>query len=310
MNFFHKIILFILITTISPHTIAQAEKKPAELSFHTLDLGNGIYMLQGKGGFTGGNLGLLVGKDGVILIDDSMPPMLDIMQQAIASVTDNKPIDFLINTHVHGDHIGNNESLAKTGTHIVAHENLRTHLLEKGVKTPNGPQPAAEKSLPVITFSNKMTFHINGDDAYVFHLPHAHTDGDAVIQFKKANVIHAGDIFFNGMFPFIDLDSGGSVSGYIAAQKEILKHTNTQTKIIPGHGPLASQADLIKNIAVLEECQKLIAAAMKNNITEEELLKLNPLEKFDQKWSWSFITTKRMTEILYRDFIKNNQVKS
>lgn len=296
MQALHKLALLTVILASSTASIAN--DKP-NLKFSTTKVAPGLHMLQGVGGFTGGNIGLSVGEDGVVMIDDSMPPMLDIMKQAIATVTDKK-VDFLINTHVHGDHIGNNEALGKAGTHIVAHENLRTHLLEKGVRGANGMQEAPKAALPVITFSHEMNFHLNGEDAHIFHVAHAHTDGDAVIHFKNANVIHTGDTLFNGMFPYIDLNSGGSVQGYIDAQKKILSLCNDKTKIIPGHGPLANLRDLQTSITMLEDAKHIIAKLIKAGKNEEEIVALNPLEKYHQDWHWSFITTERMTRQLVK----------
>ncbi|MDH5628858.1 MAG: MBL fold metallo-hydrolase, partial [Gammaproteobacteria bacterium] len=265
----------------------------------TQKVASGLYMLMGVNGFTGGNLGLSIGDDGVVLIDDSMPPFLDKMNKAIKDIT-KQPIDFLINTHVHGDHIGNNESLAKNGTYIVAHENLREHLINKGIGSGENKKAAPKAILPVITFSQSMNFHLNGHKAHVFHVANAHTDGDAVIHFTDLNVIHTGDTMFNKMFPYIDIASGGSVEGYIAAQKQMLALANDQTKIIPGHGELASKADLVNSIAMLEDARDLVKALIDQGKSEEEVVKLNPLAKYHDKWNWRFITTERMTRQLYQ----------
>ena len=271
----------------------------AEVSFKTTEVSKGIYMLQGEGGFTGGNLGLLVGEDGVVVIDDSMPPYLDLMNQAIAAVTD-RPVDFLINTHVHGDHTGNNEAMGEAGSHIVAHENLRHHLVTKGVQTQDGMAPAPAEALPVLTYSDQMTLHFNGQPAKVIHVPKAHTDGDSVIHFSNANVIHAGDTFFNGLFPFIDLDSGGSVEGYIHAQHTIISMANDETVIIPGHGPLSNKAELQAAVDMLIDAKNIIQKHLKAGHTEAEILQANPLQKYHDDWNWGFITTERMTKQLIK----------
>jgi cyclase len=277
-----------------------------KLSFAATEVSPGIYMLSGVGGFTGGNIGLSIGEDGVVMIDDSMPPMLDIMNTAIKSVTD-KPVDFLINTHVHGDHTGNNTSMGQAGTRIVAHENLRKHMLDKGIQGKEGMVPAPKAALPVITFSHAMSFHLNGEDAELIHLANAHTDGDAVIHFKNANVIHTGDTLFNGMFPFIDLDSGGSVDGYISAQQSILAMANDDTKIIAGHGPLASKKDLQASIDMLIDVKNIIGQLVKSGKSEEEVVKLNPLAKYHDRWNWVFITTERMTRQIYKGLANQNK---
>lgn len=291
----------ILATLLTISTASGAEEKP-KLEFSAIEVGSGLYMLMGVGGFTGGNIGLSVGEDGVVMIDDSMPPMLDIMKTAIASVTD-KPVDFLINTHVHGDHAGNNEAMAGGGARIVAHENLRRNMLEKGVQTADGMKPAPRGALPVITFSREMNLYLNGNDAHIFHVAHAHTDGDIVIQFKDANVIHTGDVMFNSMFPFIDLSNGGSVAGYLAAQKQILALANETTRIIPGHGKLASKADLQASINMLEDSIALVNAQIRAGKSEDQVVAMNPLARYHDTWNWGFITTEKMTRQLYAGLV-------
>ncbi len=269
------------------------------ITYKSTELAPGLYMLEGVGGFTGGNLGLSIGDDGVVLIDDGVPSMTPLLRAAVATIT-GAPVEFVINTHVHGDHMGGNEALAKNGATIVAHDNMRKRLVDKGMAMPDGNVPAPKSAFPVLTFSESMTFHLNGREAFVFHVEHAHTDGDAVIRFPADNVIHAGDVMFNGLFPFIDLDSGGSVDGYIAAQKRMLALADDKTRIIPGHGPLASKTDLAASIAMLEDSRKKVQALIKSGRTEDEILAANPLAPYE-KWSWQFINTERMTRTLYRD---------
>lgn len=296
-------VLSLMIVSAFSTTVAEESK----LSFSTTEVAPGLHMLMGVGGFTGGNIGLSVGEDGIVMIDDSMPPMLAIMESAIATITD-KPVDFLINTHVHGDHTGNNETLGKAGTHIVAHENLRTHLINKGVRGKDGMVPAPKAALPVITFSDSMNFYLNGENAHIFHVANAHTDGDAVIHFKTSNVIHTGDTLFNGMFPYIDLSSGGSIEGYIQAQKAIDSITNEQTKIIPGHGPLADKKALQASIAMLEDASSIITKLLNEGKNAEDIVQLNPLQKYHDQWNWGFITTEKMTRQMIQGLsTKQNQ---
>ena len=294
----------ILITMALCLSLVSVAKEPVptktKLSWQATQVADGLYMLMGVGGFTGGNLGLSIGEDGVILIDDAMPSTLDIMNEALKDITPND-IDFLINTHVHGDHTGNNKTMGDNGVHIVAHENMRNHLLKKGVTGADGKQVDAPKSsLPIITFSESMNFHLNGNSAHIFHLPNAHTDGDSAIQFKEANVIHMGDTFFNKMFPYIDFNSGGTLAGFIQAQKTVLAMTNSETKLIPGHGPLANKQDLIDSITMLEDGQSMIAQLIKEGKTEKEIVNLNPLEAKYKSWHWGFITIQKMTKQFYR----------
>ena len=285
-----------MIIALLSSSLALAKDEP-KVSFATTEVGTGIYMLQGEGGFTGGNLGLLVGDDGVVLIDDSMPPFLDIMTDAIKSLTD-RSIDFLINTHVHGDHTGNNTFMGSK-THIVAHDNLRAHMVKNGIQTGEGMIPAPKAALPVLTFSDQMSFHFNDQPAIAIHVPKAHTDGDAFIHFSQANVIHAGDVFFNGLFPFIDLDSGGSVDGYIHAQMKIISMSDDDTKIIPGHGPLANKKDLQAAVDMLIDATSIIAKHIEKGDSLETILEANPLQKYHDDWNWGFITTERMTKQLF-----------
>ncbi|WP_144395020.1 MBL fold metallo-hydrolase [Pleionea sediminis] len=278
-------------------------------TFKATEVAPGIHMLSGVGGFTGGNIGLSIGEDGVVMIDDSMPPMLDNMKKAIESVT-TKPVNFLINTHVHGDHTGNNSSMANDGAHIVAHKNLREHLIKKGIPTGNGKmQKAPESFLPVITFTHSMSFHLNGDEANLIHTPHAHTDGDAIIHFKKANVIHAGDVFFNGMYPYIDVASGGSVDGYIKAQEHVISLANDKTKIIPGHGPLANKKDLENTLAMVKDVRKIIKKLIKDGKSEDEAVNANPLKQYHDKWNWQFITTEKMIRQVYQSLTSDKKHK-
>lgn len=274
-----------------------AGAQEAEISFKSTELAPGLYMLEGEGGFSGGNLGLLTGHDGVVLIDDGLEPLAETMLAAVGDLAGG-PADFVINTHVHGDHIGGNPALHAEGATVIAHDNIRRRLLD-GSATADG-KPAREDALPQVTFSDAVTFHLNGHEAFVFHIAHAHTDGDAVIHFREADVIHAGDVFFNGLFPFIDLDSGGSVDGYIRAQEQILSRAGDETRIIPGHGPLATKSELQAAHDMLVDARELVRALVDAGRSEEEVLDAAPLARYDDDWSWTFITTEVMTRTLYR----------
>ena len=252
----------------------------------------GIYMLEGVNGFSS-NMGLLVGDEHVLLIDDGMQPIADSLIAEIKNLS-GRSVDFLVNTHAHGDHAGSNAILAENGAIIFAHDNLRNQLLEK---------PASAGGLagiPVITFSDEITFHANGLEAFVFHVASAHTDGDAVIHFPDVNVIDAGDLFFNYMFPFIDLDSGGSVAGYKAGQQRIIDMADTGTLIIPGHGPLANRSDLQIALDMLIDAEARVKKLVDAGLTQEQVLEENPLADYHDQWSWFFITTEVMTTTLYR----------
>ncbi|OEU75800.1 MAG: MBL fold metallo-hydrolase, partial [Desulfuromonadales bacterium C00003107] len=214
-----------------------------EVTIGTLPVTGQIYMLTGQGG----NVGLLVGADGTFLIDDQYAPLTDKILAAIKAVGGEQP-KFLINTHYHADHTGGNENLGRSGSLIFSHDNVRERLVgDSYLATFKMKSPAAApQGLPVVTFGEDLSFHLNGETVHAIHVPHAHTDGDSFIHFQSANVIHAGDIFFNGFYPFIDVPHGGSLKGMIQATERILALADKQTKIIPGHGPLADKAQLTR----------------------------------------------------------------
>lgn len=269
---------------------ANVQAQGDNISFKSTELGPGLYMLQGEGGFAGGNLGLLTGEDGIVLIDDGLEPLADKVLAAVGDLA-GRPVDFVINTHVHGDHIGGNAKLHRHGARIVAHDNILERMLDSN---------AAEDALPELTFSDEMTFHLNGHRAQVVHIEHAHTDGDSIIHFREANVIHTGDTLFNGMFPFIDLDSGGSLDGFIAAQNRVIELARDDTRIIPGHGPLASRGDVIAARDMLVDAKARIGKLVDDGLSQDEVLAANPLADYHDDWNWNFITTERMTEAIYR----------
>jgi len=272
-----------------------ATAQEGEISFKFTELAPGLYMLEGQGGFTGGNLGLITGDDGVVLIDDGLEPLVAVTVAAIESLTGD-PVDFVINTHAHGDHTGANEVLHGKGATVVAHDNLRRQMVKDG---------SSRAALPELTFADAVTFHLNGHTARVFHVANAHTDGDSVIHFPEVNIIHTGDVLFNKLFPFIDLDSGGSVGGFIAAQKEIIAIADDETKIIPGHGVLANKADLQAAADMLEDAQARVKALVDAGKSEEEVLAENPLADYADGWDWGFIDAERMTASIYRSLTED-----
>jgi glyoxylase-like metal-dependent hydrolase (beta-lactamase superfamily II) len=282
-----RILTVLVLALISTGPILAQQ---AEITFKLSELSEGLYMLEGQGGFAGGNVALLTGSDGVILIDDALEPMADKLIKAIEEHTE-QPVDFLINTHVHGDHIGGNAALRQSGATIVTHDNIRERMIADS---------AAKDALPEVTFSDEVTFYLNGHTAFVFHVAHAHTDGDAVIHFPEVNIIASGDILFNGLFPFIDLDTGGSVPGYIAAQEKILSMADDETKIISGHGPQGDKADLQTAHDMLIDALSRVKRLVDVGKSKDEILAENPLASYHDDWNWGFITTERMTQTLYR----------
>ncbi len=282
--------LLLLIVSLVATATAIAQDIATEIA--TTEAAPGVYMLDGANGFSS-NMGLLVGDDRVVLIDDGMAPISADLIVTVAELAD-RPIDFIVNTHVHGDHVGSNATLAENGAVIFAHKNIRKRLVED-------PGPAGGAGgLPVVTFADGVNFHVNGQDAHVRHIAKAHTDGDAVVHLHGSNVLVAGDLFFNYMFPFIDLDSGGSVRGFIAGQRRIIKMADEDTVIIPGHGELASRADLQAAVDMLVDAEAMVEALVLEGKTEEEVLTANPLADYHDTWNWGFITTEKMTSTLYR----------
>jgi glyoxylase-like metal-dependent hydrolase (beta-lactamase superfamily II) len=210
----------------------------------------------------GGNIGLSHGEDGNVLIDDQYAPLSERILAAVRSV-DPDPVRFLINTHYHGDHTGGNEAIGRSGAVIVAHDNVRRRLSTEQLVLGNSVPPSPAGALPVVTFSESVTFHLNGDELRVFHVDHAHTDGDSIIYWTRANVLHMGDTFFNGMLPFIDVDGGGSIDGVIRALDQALNIATEATVIIPGHGPVARRTDLVRYRDMLRSLRDRVAAEIR-----------------------------------------------
>lgn len=258
----------------------------SEVEISTTPVADSLYMLLGQGG----NIGVSVGEDGVFMIDDQFAPLTEKILAAVAKLTD-KPVRFLINTHWHFDHTGGNENFGKGGSTIVAHDNVRKRMAsEQVIQFFDRTIPASPKiALPIITYSDRISFHMNGQTVDVFHVQHAHTDGDSLIHFNQANVIHMGDTFFNGLYPFIDLGSGGSIQGMIAAADVGLSIADEQTKIIPGHGPLTDKAGLQAYRDMLAEVQSNVAELIKQKKSKKEVVAAKPSAKYDEKLGGALI---------------------
>jgi glyoxylase-like metal-dependent hydrolase (beta-lactamase superfamily II) len=289
-----KLIYVLLAICCANHAFAQQ----FATSFKSIEVSPGIYMLDGEDGFGGGNVELLIGDDYVVLIDDAMTPTVPALIEAVTKLA-GRPVDFVINTHVHGDHVGGNAFVAGAGALIVAHDNIRKRMIPDP-KLNTGPG-----ALPVLTFSDEVTFHINDHEVFVFYIENAHTDGDAAILFRDVNVIAAGDVMFNYLFPFIDLDNGGTVAGYIAGQQELIAMADDETVIIPGHGPVANKADLVTNLEVLIDSEVRVKALVDKGLSDEEIVAANPLALYHDDYNWGFITTERMTRTLIRSLTGN-----
>jgi cyclase len=227
----------------------------------------------------------------LFVIDSQFAPLAPKIRAAIAMLS-NQPVAYVVNTHWHGDHTGANEQFADAGAVIAAHDNVRTRMA-------NAPKPSADGALPVITFSETATFHYNDHEIHVAHPNNAHTDGDVMLHFRDVDVIHAGDVMFNGMFPFIDLGSGGSVDGFIAGMEQLAEMAGPGTKIIPGHGPVASERDVARSIVMLKDARARVAKLIAKGNDLDAVKAAAPLADYDAEWGWVFITTERFTELLY-----------
>lgn len=274
----------LLAASPTPRLLAQQDMSDVEVETHLA--GNGVWMLVGRGG----NIGVSAGEDGVFLIDDQYAPLTEKIRAAVAKIND-RPIRFVLNTHWHGDHTGGNENLGGAGALIVAHDNVRERMsveqfMERFDRTVPPSPPAA---LPVITYTDAVTFHLNGDEIHAFHVAPAHTDGDSVVHFRKANVLHMGDVFFHGMYPFIDLGSGGSARGVLDAVNRALELADGDTKVIPGHGPLADEAALTAYRDMLADVIGKVEALVAEGKSLEEVQEAKPSASYDEAWGGGFI---------------------
>ncbi|WP_300390808.1 MBL fold metallo-hydrolase [Henriciella sp.] len=279
------------------HTAQAAQ--PAEVT--TSDLGSGIYMLTGRGG----NLGVLTGPDGTFVIDSQYAEMAPGLLNAISEVAGDADLRFLLNTHWHGDHVGGNAPMAGSGATIVAHDEVRTRLTtdqELSLLGRDRSTPAAEEEAwPVISYATEMSLYLNGQTIRVHHLPDAHTDGDSAIYFEEANVLHTGDVMFNGSFPFVDISSGGSFQGYVDALQTLYDLTDEETRIIPGHGPEATREDIKALRDMLVDTMAAVQTEIDAGKSLEETLEARPLEPWVEDWASGFMTEEIFTSLVYTD---------
>jgi glyoxylase-like metal-dependent hydrolase (beta-lactamase superfamily II) len=285
--------LYVLIAVImSLATTGQA----ADEKIIPVPVTDKIYMIAGEGG----NIGLFIGEDGTFLIDDQFAPLTEKIVEAIKSVGGDHP-RFLINTHYHGDHTGGNEKLGKGGTLIFSHDNVRERLTTGSFITAFNMKNAALSSegLPVVTFSEDISFHLNGDSIHAMHVPNAHTDGDSFIYFKTANVIHAGDFFFNGFYPFIDVNHGGSLKGMIKAVDKVLSLADDSTKIIAGHGPLGNKEQLVSYRQMLGTAYERLNKLKAEGKTAQEAVAAKPLADLEATWGDGLFKSDQWIELIY-----------
>ena len=278
----------------------------SKVELKTTTLAPGVAMLEGIGGFAGGNIAVSFGTDGPVIVDDQFVPMVPKIVAAVRALQD-APIRFVINTHFHFDHTGGNEPMTGAGAVIFAHENVRRRMsVEHFSKLMNRSFPAQPAAaLPVVTFAAGVTLHWNGETMRVEHVPASHTDGDVLVWFEKANVVHTGDTFVNGFFPFVDVDSGGTIAGLVRTATHVLGRANDETKIIPGHGPLATRADLTKFRDMLVDVRARIEKGIASGRTLPQFIASKPLADLEAEWGDGFIEPDQMVAIVWMDLSAN-----
>jgi glyoxylase-like metal-dependent hydrolase (beta-lactamase superfamily II) len=287
-------------------TAAAQEQDFSKVEVKATRVAGNIYLLEGAGG----NIAASVGEDGIVLVDDEFAPLAPKIAAALKSlgITD-KPVRYVINTHYHFDHTGGNAPFAGEGSTVIAHDNVRTRMASGGTAGNGGSvrmqnKPADKAALPVITFDHDVSVHLNGEDIRALHFPAGHTDGDAVIYFPRANVVHMGDDYVRYGFPFIDVDAGGSAEGMIRACEAVVAQMPPDVRIIPGHGALSTVAEMREYVAMLKATSAAVAKALKAGQTLEQMKAAKLLAPW-AKYSGDFITTDTFLETLYNAMTKS-----
>ncbi|KPP82250.1 MAG: Cyclase [Oceanicaulis sp. HLUCCA04] len=289
-----------IFTTAITTSLVLAAGAFAQAGFEVTDLGDDVTMLANA---RAGNVAVIQAGENIILIDTQMPPFLDDLEAAVMEVTGGEAPTLVINTHFHGDHVLGNAHFRALGAGILAHRNVAERLANpvQSQLTGNTPEPLDEAFLPDILVGEAMMLSRFGVTGEVLHFANAHTDGDIIVALPGQKIIHMGDLLFSGLFPFIDLDAGGTVEGYIAALDEIIAFTDDETRFIAGHGPLSTRDDLIASRDMLIEGRARVAALVEDGHDLAAIQEQNPLSDFHDDWNWGFITTERMIWTFYRD---------
>ena len=280
----------LLAALLAPRPAAQRDFSAIEIK--TTPVAGKVSMLEGAGG----NIGVSAGPDGILIVDDEFAPLSDRIRKALDALGTGGP-RYILNTHFHGDHTGGNAIFGKDGK-IVAQEIVRTRLMTPRDVAGQHEDPAPPEALPVITFRRSVSLHWNGEEIRVIHLPPGHTDGDSIVWFTGSNVVHLGDDFFNGRFPFIDVDGGGDVLGYMHNVDTLVAQLPADAKLIPGHGPLATMADLKAFEHMLQVTIGIVQGGIKAGRTLEQI-QAEGLPAEWKKWEWEFIDTKKWLQLVY-----------
>ena len=273
-------------TTFIPAAFSQDRFEKVEIEATALK--GSVHMLTGMGG----NIGVSAGDDGILIIDDQFAPLAEKIATALGELGSDKP-KYVINTHYHDDHTGSNAFFhSHKGATILAHDNVRVRLANDEKVSPD--------ALPAITYENGIKLHFNGETIHIMHLESGHTDGDSIVWFEQPDIMHTGDLFFNGLFPFIDLNSGGSVKGYIESVKQVLAKINDDTVLIPGHGELSNKAEYTTFLAMIGETFAFVKAQKAKDMSLEAITEAGLDSKWD-KWAWSFISEEKWIATLYEE---------
>lgn len=290
-----RLCLTICFLAVSVAFAGSAQTAWGDVQITAQSLRGGVHVLYGRGG----NIGVWEGQDGVVLIDDQFAPLTDKIVAAVAEISD-RPIRFVLNTHFHGDHTGGNENLGKQGVEIIAHDNVFIRMANETKRGERIIPPSPKEALPILTFNDEFSIRLNDDEARAYHIANAHTDGDSLIKFTTANVVHMGDTYFNtGGYPFIDTGSGGSIDGAIMAAKTGLDISDDQTIIIPGHGPVSTRAELQKYHDRLIEFRTRLVALIDRGMTLDQIKQARPLADYDEKFGQGFVNPERFLTALY-----------
>ena len=257
-------------------------------------LRGGTHLLTGAGG----NIVASVGSDGAYIIDDQYAPLSEKILAALKAIGD-QPLRFVINTHWHGDHTGGNEAMGKAGAVIMAHDNVRKRMGTAGTFRGEAREAAPDGALPVVTFADGVSLHLNGDHVHARHVARAHTDGDSLVKFENANVLHMGDIYFNGLYPFIDLESGGSIDGFLAAIRAGVEMSDADTLVVPGHGPVSNRAELAAYGDMLQGYRDAIAAMKRDGKTLQQVIDAKPTAATDERLGKAFIKPAQLVTSIY-----------
>jgi len=287
---------FVTLALVFVFGFSYAQQNFDTIQIKTIAVAEHIYMLQGSGG----NIAVLPGADGILMIDDQFAPLANKIHAAIRAI-DGHPLRFLINTHLHGDHSGGNENFKTFGMTIVAHDQVRERMTQSTTRDGKTTPPRAADAWPVVTFPDKLNFHLNNEDIELLHFDRGHTDGDVIVHFKKANVFHTGDAFVRYGYPFIDVASGGSVNGFIATLDKILGLLDDQSKVIPGHGEVATKADVKLLRDQLADLRDQVTAALKKGKKPEEISGMPFASKYDAQLGGGFLKGKDYITMMAND---------